>query len=88
MNLITIKTPAGTLMKDSEGHRVFFLCDKSITCKSPCDPECTHTLYLEKSRRKLAYTAMFEHEFTKYFEKLYFNDTDYDWWEKEEACQE
>lgn len=84
MELRTIKTPAGTLMKDSEGHRVFFLCDKSKRCKISCDFGCSHTLYLERSLRKLAYSAMFEHEFTKYFEKLYFNDTDYDWWEKEE----
>ena len=74
MKLQTIKTPVGTLMTDGEGHRIFFLCD---------NPECTHTLYLERSRLKMAYPAMFEHEFTKYFEKLYFNDTDYDWWEKE-----
>lgn len=84
MELRTINTRKGTVMEDNEGHKVFFLCDQMKQCKTCKVGPCTHTLYLEDSRRKLAYAAMFEHEFTKYFEKLYFNDTDYDWWEKED----
>lgn len=85
MNPQTYENSNGHYMIDN-GHKIFFLCKKEADCKDSCnETSCTHTLYLERAKNGNILRAMFPHEFEKKFEKIYFNDHDYDWWEKEET---
>ena len=80
-------------------HRVFFLCNQMKQCVNCKVGPCTHTLDLEDSRNYhdlwdsvvAAGTLSKENlipDFEQKFEKLYFSDDDYDWWEKESADAE
>ena len=73
----------GHYMMEGE-HHVLFLSDSSYANDGA--GQCTHTLYLEHAKNKFPNILDWsEEEFEKHFEKLYFTDDDYDWWEKEES---
>lgn len=85
MNQQIKENDKGHIIVDGE-HKIFFLCDKETDCNNDL---CTHTAYLEKSKNYKAFTydsgfmTYFNNVFNDHFEKLYFTDDNYDWWEKE-----
>ena len=87
MNLEIHENPNGHYMTDDQ-HRVLFLCKKEATCNGFCDKTpCSHTLYMERSKNYQDTRPISEEEFLKRFEKLYFTEGRYDWWEKEKPKQ-
>lgn len=89
MKAIVEYTSNGHIAHDGNEHYIFFLCSCDGHCVSSCknckEPNCvtcTHTSLLESSKnykdKDLNNLELNEED----FEKLYFSDDDYDWWER------
>ncbi len=69
-----VETSKGHIMMDGEHHILFlYKKDSANTYRG------MHTLYLERAENPTI------NDFENRFEKSYFTEADYDWWEEEEV---